>query len=534
MHDDRTRFLICAIAIVPAASTLAAQSYVPQRVFDTRRGAFSRLRGDGSPISRRPTSCSSANSTTIRTRTGSSSRCSKALARRAAGRHRCRSRCSSATCRSRSITSLMGHMAEDEFLEGVAPVAALRHRLQAARRLRDREGLARRRRQRAAADRVGSREGRPRGAAAEERGRIASWFAAELQVPDRVTTYFKRFAEAMGSHPAPGAAGRRGAPHHGAVLLRAVPEGRDDGRVDRAGVRGRRATGAKRPLVVHFNGAFHSDLPPGHRRARRRAGCPAPASSSISVQPVANLDELTPTGRRQERVGGLPRLHASKTVSAYGNQLRQSRTSRLPSPTADPRSTYVITAMAAALSDICFGVMRAIVSAGVWWIEEIVAARRCVTSSGSCRRRPDGLDVGAAAAAGDRIGAERLEQARDRRHGRARAGSGPVKPKPVGIEDAAVGFEQQRRDSSARPCGRRDSRCRRAAPFSSFVNSTTRTVRRGRRSELLHQPQRFPRHDAAAAIVARAGADVPRVEVAADDARSRSGSSRPRSSPTTL
>ena len=35
--------------------------------------------------------------------------------------------------------------------------------------------------------------------------------------------------------------------------------------------------------------------------------------------------------------------------------------------------------------------------------------------------------------------------------------------------------------------------------------------------QLLHDPQRFPRHHAAAAIVGRAGADVPRVEMAADD-----------------
>ena len=35
--------------------------------------------------------------------------------------------------------------------------------------------------------------------------------------------------------------------------------------------------------------------------------------------------------------------------------------------------------------------------------------------------------------------------------------------------------------------------------------------------QLLHDPQRFPRHDASAAVVARAGADVPRIEVSADD-----------------
>src|SRR5205814_8573996 len=35
--------------------------------------------------------------------------------------------------------------------------------------------------------------------------------------------------------------------------------------------------------------------------------------------------------------------------------------------------------------------------------------------------------------------------------------------------------------------------------------------------QLLHDPQRLPRDDAASAVVGGAGADVPRVEVAADD-----------------
>ena len=68
-------------------------------------------------------------------------------------------------------------------------------------------------------------------------------------------------------------------------------------------------------------------------------------------------------------------------------------------------------------------------------------------------------------------------------------------------------------------CGRVASRRTAFAPrrpFSSLVHSTTRTVRRGRMPELLHQPRRFPRDDAADAVVGRAGADVPRIEVAAE------------------
>ena len=56
----------------------------------------------------------------------------------------------------------MGHI-DEASSSGCAPVAALRDRLQAARRSRDREELAGDRRQRAAADRGRSVEGRPRG-----------------------------------------------------------------------------------------------------------------------------------------------------------------------------------------------------------------------------------------------------------------------------------------------------------------------------------------------------------------------------------
>ena len=99
---------------------------------------------------------------------------------------------------------------------------------------------------------------------------------------------------------------------------------------------------------------------------------------------------------------------------------------------------------------------------------------------------------------------------------RARAASLPVKPKPRRTEDAAVGFHHHH---VPRQLGQVTIAIAEtsAPPFSSLVHSTTRTVRRGRRFNCLHQAQRLPHHHASAAIVGRSGPDVPRVDVAADD-----------------
>jgi uncharacterized iron-regulated protein len=56
----------------------------------------------------------------------------------------------------------------------------------------------------------------------------------------------------------------------------------------------------KRPLVVHFNGAFHSDFGQGTAsRAKRRL--PGKRIVVLSVLPVKDLDGLAPDGTERKR-----------------------------------------------------------------------------------------------------------------------------------------------------------------------------------------------------------------------------------------
>jgi hypothetical protein len=60
------------------------------------------------------------------------------------------------------------------------------------------------------------------------------------------------------------------------------------------------AAGGKRPLVVHFNGSFHSDYSEGTAaRARRRL--PGKRVVVLSVLPVASLDRLSPSKDDRKR-----------------------------------------------------------------------------------------------------------------------------------------------------------------------------------------------------------------------------------------
>ena len=122
-----------------------------------------RLRDDGRRRWRRPTSSSSASSTTIRTRIGWSRRCSRA---RAAARRRAvvSLEMFERDVQGRSTTTCRATSAKPQFLQGAPPMAALRHRLHAARRVGEARGVAGGRGQRAAPIRVGSREGRAGGA----------------------------------------------------------------------------------------------------------------------------------------------------------------------------------------------------------------------------------------------------------------------------------------------------------------------------------------------------------------------------------
>jgi uncharacterized iron-regulated protein len=117
-------------------------------------------------------------------------------------------------------------------------------------------------------------------------------FATDLKCP-LDDEYFRRFAEAMGGHPAPGTsaeeARRTTERYYFAQCLKDETMAES---IARALASSRSAE--KRATVVHFNGSFHSDFGLGTaERLRRRA--PDARVIVVSIQPSADLDRVTPS-----------------------------------------------------------------------------------------------------------------------------------------------------------------------------------------------------------------------------------------------
>ena len=128
------------------------------------------------------------------------------------------------------------------------------------------------------------------------------WFARDLQCP-LDDNYFKRFAEAMGDHGGVGAdasasdAAKRQSLErfYFAQCLKDETMGESVAQAWQAG-----AVGGKHPLVVHFNGAFHSDFAEGTAaRAKRRL--PNQRIVVTTVMTVDNLDAVAPDGTDRKR-----------------------------------------------------------------------------------------------------------------------------------------------------------------------------------------------------------------------------------------
>ena len=179
----RVRQLACALMALGSA-VLAAQDLAPHHVFDASRGG----RGDASTpmiadLASRPTSSSSASSTTAPTPIGSSSRSWRALPA-GPGKRDPLAR-DVRTRRAGTPRALRDGPHHGRRLpRRRAALAALSHRLQAARRSGHRQGVADRRRQCPALDCVGGLEGRTRRPPVENRRR-EEVFRARAQVPDR-------------------------------------------------------------------------------------------------------------------------------------------------------------------------------------------------------------------------------------------------------------------------------------------------------------------------------------------------------------
>ena len=131
----------------------------------------------------------------------------------------------------------------------------------------------------------------------------SKWFAKDRQCPVG-DSYFKRFSAAMADHPADGKA----PPAADAAKNRQSVERFYDAQclkdetmaesIAQAYAIG--AIGGKHPIVVHFNGAFHSDFAEGTAdRTKRRL--PGKRIVVLSIVPVQNLDALAPAKDERKR-----------------------------------------------------------------------------------------------------------------------------------------------------------------------------------------------------------------------------------------
>lgn len=137
------------------------------------------------------------------------------------------------------------------------------------------------------------------------------WFASDLNCPID-DDYFDRFAEAMGEHPdkskdadkskdkgidkTKAAAERQSLErYYQAQCLRDETMSESVARAYELA-----SIGGKRPLVVHFNGAFHSDYTLGTaERVKRRL--PGKRVVVLSMLPVDSLDGLSPDKHDRKR-----------------------------------------------------------------------------------------------------------------------------------------------------------------------------------------------------------------------------------------
>jgi uncharacterized iron-regulated protein len=291
----RSRWGVGALLVASVSVTLAAQGYVPQRVFNTATGAFSDFESMAAELAKADVVFVGEQHDDPNTH-----RLELAILEGLAQRGR------------RAVVSLemferdvqeplehflMGHMEEAEFLKASRPWP---------RYATDYKPLV---------DFAIGREwpviaaNVPRPIASEiAKGGLdvlkdkpesdRRLFAADLKCP-LAGEYFRRFGEAMGSHPAPGAEGDEARRTLERYYFSQCVKDETMAESIAQTFAATRTTGT--PVVVHYNGAFHSDyrLGTAERTIRR---LPAAKVVVISVKPVADLDRITVT-KEDESVG---------------------------------------------------------------------------------------------------------------------------------------------------------------------------------------------------------------------------------------
>ncbi len=118
------------------------------------------------------------------------------------------------------------------------------------------------------------------------------WAAREFQCP--LDAYFKRFAEAMTAHPMPGGTQRSAEDQRQTTERFYFAQCVKDETMGESVANAITGASAPRPLVVHFDGAFHSDYGMGTaaRAERRLKGAMV---RIVTMLPVDDLDRLKPT-----------------------------------------------------------------------------------------------------------------------------------------------------------------------------------------------------------------------------------------------
>lgn len=120
-----------------------------------------------------------------------------------------------------------------------------------------------------------------------------AWAARDLQCP--TDGYFKRFAEAMNAHPMPGAEKQTAEEKRQMTERFYFAQCVKDETMGESVANAIRNAAAPRPLVVHFDGAFHTDYGAGTaaRAERRLKGAQV---KIVTIRPVSEteLDRLKP------------------------------------------------------------------------------------------------------------------------------------------------------------------------------------------------------------------------------------------------
>jgi uncharacterized iron-regulated protein len=150
------------------------------------------------------------------------------------------------------------------------------------------------------------------------------YVATDLKCP--FDDYYRRFAETMNAHPMPGDDKKTDAQKRETTERFYFAQCVKDETMAESIAQAYRRAEASRPLVVHFNGAFHSDYGWG-TASRTERRLPGARVKVVTMVPVANLDGINPS--KDDRKLGEYLVYTlqppSRTATGTGARAPQAR-----------------------------------------------------------------------------------------------------------------------------------------------------------------------------------------------------------------